>query len=290
MKILTLKDLILGFIYQNIESKEHLRQIHQILDNKSSVFLYSKKFWTFIQNELNECYLNEFQRLFTKYSDIGHCVSSSNTSQNLDEEIIHIFSVSNFRVINCIGYNEPSNTIMDVIPNVAVSSQQVKPNYNWLAVNLAISHPNKITLRCFEFSNNLEISLLFRNVFRMPKIITEVNIYDSQCNLNHDKFDFIKENTIRTNYFTKFSSREKNQYNRRDEIKNYLGNSGRVFLSNRGQKVHGRRIIFENLIITIDEDFWNIEVNASDWNIDIEYSEDISPKWLSRNIQYTRFN
>ncbi|MFA9186841.1 hypothetical protein AAGV33_05010 [Flavobacterium sp. FBOR7N2.3] len=290
MKILTLKDFILGFIYQNIQNKDIQKQIHQIIDNENSVFLYSKKFFLFIKEELSDEYLNEFERLFTKYSDLGISVPSSKTSQNFDEELIHIYSVANFKVINSIGYEEPNKTILNNIPNVAVLSKQQKPNYNWLATKLAILHPNKVTFRCFEFSKNSEISQLFKDFFSIPKTISGVNIFDSQCNLNHDKFDYLLNNSIRPNYYTKFSSREKNQFERRDEIKKYFGNSTKVFLSNRGEKAHGRRIIFENIIISTDEDFWNIEIDASDWNIDIEYNEEIANKWLDRKTQYSKFN
>lgn len=202
---------------------------------------------------------------------------------------MHIFSTTQDKVVVSISCNQPSQEIQKAIPNIAVLSQQQKPNYHWLVVNLAVLHPNKVTLRCFEFSTNAEITEFFRNSFKIPKAISMVNIFDNQCNLNHNKFDYVVKNSLRVSYFTKFSSREKNQFDRKDEIKNQFGNSARVFLSNRGQKAHGRRVIFENIIITSDEDFWNLEVNASDWNIDIEYGEQTARNWLNRVNQYNEF-
>lgn len=289
MKILTHKDLLFGFIKQKLNNKEHQKQIRQILDNENSLFLFSKKFFLFLKEELEDEYQHEYERLFTKFSDSGISVASSQNSQNFDAEIVHIFSTTHDKVIVNIACNAPSQEIQNAIPNVAVLSQQKKPNYHWLAINLAISHPNKVTLRCFEFSTNAEITEVFRNAFFIPKTISIVNIFDTQCNLNHDKFDYILQKSFRVNYYTKFSSREKNQFDRKDEIKNHFGSSVKVFLSKHGQKAHGRRIIFENLIITLDEDFWNLEVKGSDWNIDIEYGEETARNWLNRVNQYNEF-
>jgi len=289
MKILTYKDLILGFIKQNLENKEHQKQVRQILGNENSVFLYSQKFFAFIKESIEPDELDTFQNLLKQFSDYGQNIKSSSNSQNFGDEILHIFSATQDKVVVSISCNQPSQEIQNVIPNIAILSQQQKPNYHWLVVNLAILHPNKVTLRCFEFSTNAEINEFFENAFIIPKAISMVNIFDTQCNLNHDKFDYVVNNSLRVSYFTKFASREKSQFDRKDEIKNHFGNSAKVFLSNRGQKAHGRRVVFESIIITSDEDFWNLEVNGSDWNIDVEYSEQTARNWLNRTNQYSEF-
>lgn len=262
---------------QNLDNKEHQKQIRKILDNENSVFLYSKKFFSFIENELSEEYIDEYQRLVTKFNDSTTNVNikSSESSKNFDDEILHINSKTEAKVVVSIAYNQPSQTVQQQIPNIAVLSQQQKPNYHWLVINLAILHPNKITVREFSFKTNNLIKIFFDDIFSMPKHISEIYIFDTQCNLKHDKFDCIAKK-INVNYLTIFHSPNryptKNIENKK-VIKEKFGGKHKMFTTHQNN-AHGRRIIFENIVVTCDNDYWNLEVNASDWCIDVQYSED----------------
>ncbi len=289
MKILLNKDLLLNFLSQNFTDKGLQIQVNKILANENSVFLYSKKFFQFIKNELNEEYETEYMALFTKFSDSGINISSITTSTSFEDEFLNIYDKTPGNVIAAITYDEPSTQIMSAIQNIAIISAQSKPNYHWLVTQLAILHPNKVSVNCYDFTNNIDVDSHFTNIFKLPKRIPITNIFDTQCNLVHSKFDYLLQIPTRLYYFTKFKSREKDQYDRRKEIKYKFGTSSKVFLTQPKTEAHGRRVIFENIIITCDNDFWNLEVNASDWCIDVQYSEEDFQKWLSRQSQYTEF-
>lgn len=66
MDILLYKDLICNFLNQTIDNKEHLLQIKKILENENSIFLYSKKFFQFIKDELGDDYLEDYQSFVKK--------------------------------------------------------------------------------------------------------------------------------------------------------------------------------------------------------------------------------
>jgi hypothetical protein len=281
MKILTHKDLILGFIKQNLVDKEHQKQIHQILDNENSVFLFSKKFFSFIKEELGEEYQHEYERLLTKFSDFGYSIASSPNSQNFDDEILHILAATQDRVVISIACNQPSREVQNSISNIAVLSQQQKPNYHWLVVKLAILHPNKVTVNCFDFQTNGEIKAFFDGIFSIPKQITIVNIFDRQTtDFNHNRFDSIRT-TKSIKYFT-FA--HKYIIQDIDTIKGFF-NRVKIFTTRTKNITHGRRVLFENLVLISDNDFNNLNV-GEDWNIDIQYSEKDFQNWLSRLDKY----
>lgn len=289
MNILLYKDIILGFIRQDTHDKQIQKQIQKILENENSKHLFSKKLFVLLREGLEEEHLDQLERLFTKFSDLGTNTASNQSSQNFDEEMLHIFSSNNTKQIITLSYNEPSDEIKKSINNIAILSYQSKPNYHWLVSELASIHPYKVTARCYEFNTNTDVSQFFNDLFNIPLKISNVNIFDSQCNLDHNKFNFLTANTIKVNYFSKFKSREKDQFDRRDEIKGHFGQSANVFLIKRGNRAHGRRIIFENLTVTLDDDFWNLDVNNTDWNIDVEYCEQTANNWLNMKDLYEIF-
>ena len=150
-------------------------------------------------------------------------------------------------------------------------------------------HPNKITANCFDFNSNNQITTFFNDVYRLSKEIKHTNIFDAQCNLDHDKFDYPKTKKSKIYYYTKFRSREKDEFERKDAIKNHFGNSAKVFLTKPRKNAHGRRILFSNIIISTDQDFWNLEVNSSDWTIDVQYSKEDTVNWLLFRSNYNEF-
>jgi hypothetical protein len=292
MKILLHEDLILSFLVQNPEYKQYQHQITQILNNEQSVFLYSKKYFSYIQEKLNEDEVENYQRFVTKLSDSIDAdiqIQSNTNSQCFEDEFIHIFSSIPDKIIGTISLQLPSESLKNNIPNIATLSLQKKPNYDWLLINLAILHPNKVSTSCFDFTTNQEVDNFFKDIFKIPKHINIVHIFDTQCNLAHNKFDSIATKKM-VHYYTKFVSTKRNPTGNIDNkkfLKQKFGSKHKM-LTISADKAHGRRIIFEHLIITCDNDYWNLEVNASDWEIDVQYSIEKANTWLTR-VTYTEY-
>lgn len=281
MKILTHKDLILGFIKQNLENKEHQKQIRQILDNENSVFLYSQKFFAFIKESVGIDELDMFQNLLKQFIDYGQNIKSSSNPQNFDDEILHIFSATKDNVVVSISCNQPSQEIQNAIPNIAVLSQQQKPNYHWLVVNLAILHPNKVTVNYFDFQTDNEIRAFFDDIFKIPRQLSVISIFDRQtADFRHNRFDTIRT-TKSVRYYT-FAHR--NFIYDISTIKDFFRRVN-IFTTKIKKITHGRRLLFENVVIISDNDFNNLNIDE-DWNIDIQYSEKDFQNWLSRFREY----
>jgi len=289
MEILFYMDIILGFVSQKL-NKKHLKQINQIIDNENNIFLYNKKFFQLLENKVldeNKLFFNSF---ITKISDNQKSKNiKSSDSANFDDEFIHIYENSE-NVVLKFAYND---LIIKVIPNIAIISKQEKPNFNWLVVDLAIANPRKVSLKYSDFKSNKEITELFENIFKIPKKINEVYIFDAFCNLQHNIYNFIIQKKININYYTKsdttnYKSKEIDQQERFEKIKQKFEKKAKIFFT-QPKNVHGRRILFENFIITSDNDFQNLLINSSDWNLDIQYSVIDSNDWLKRINLYHEF-
>ncbi len=288
MKILAHKDIFLHFIAQNLSDKALQRDVNKIFRNENSVFLTSKKLLECIKKEISPDDLPLFHRFLTSLIDSDtklENVKSSEISKNCDEELIHIYTQTADKVVVNIAYAETSTEITHKIPNTTLFSKQQKPNFHWLMTNLVILHPNPVKVNCFDFGNDAQITTFFKDIFKIPKGIAEVYIFDTQCNLDHDIFDGIPSGSM-VKYMTINKGRTNNIENK-DNIKDKFGRC-KMFVTHK-DNAHGRRILFENIIVSMDNDFWNLEVNKSDWSVYVQYSESDSEQWISREEKYRLF-
>jgi hypothetical protein len=288
MNLLFYKDLILDYISKNIKTGEHLRLIEKIFDNENSKLLYSNKFFQYIEEEIDSKYRPELYALMTKFFDEGEIIESSKTTTNFDEEVLSIYQKFTKSTINIFSYKEPNEIITKNIKNVVIISKYKKPNYHWLVTELAIMHPKKVTVNCFDFNYDKEIKQFIEDIFKIPKYVSRVNILDRQTrDFNHDRFDIFKD-TIPVYYYT-----YQHKYYFQDEplIKSCFKKI-RIFTTRKINITHSRKLIFESIVIISDNDFNNLIIGG-DWNIDIQFSQKDEQNWLSRcknaaNYQETR--
>jgi len=289
MEILLFGDFISHLASQ--KSSDFKADINKIFSNENSRFRYSKKFISFVKADLPEENLDVFNSIVTKLGDTGVNVPSSHSSESIEEEIIHLNSIEcGDNLLLKISYDDPNSSISSAISGIAVVSKQKKPNYHWLVCQIAILHPHKVSLNYWDFSDNTQIRQLFRDVFSLPKDIKEVTIFDRQCNLFHDKYDFLP-NGAKVFYYTKdgyrYSCPTANNDNYQT-IKNKFGNRIKMFTANN-KFVHGRRLVFNSIVLIADNDFQNLVVNEADWVIDIQVSQTNANKSMERRSIYKEF-
>lgn len=288
MEILLYKDIILNFLTKSFSTSDYYKQVKKVIENDNSKILYSKKFFELIKNDLDEDFVLEFQSLFTRISDLGTNITSSATSNTFEEEFIHIYNESTTDVVAAIKCDAPTSTLLRAINNIALLYQQEEYNYHWIVIDIAIAHPRKTSLHNYNFKFDAEIDNFFSNIFKIPKQITVIDVFNTQCNLEHKKFDSLINNpSIR--YINYLTTQKKGQRGDNDEeyrlIKEKFGKKGKMHITHPNN-AHGRRIICHNIIIYSDEDFWNLQVNRSDWSIDIQYCEETASKWTERKKLY----
>lgn len=293
MKILAYKDLILAYIRKDYADDEQKSLVEKFFYNENSIFLYSQKFIKLLESEIDksersreivrfEAFVKKIQN---EHQDKRPFVETSKTSKTIEDEFIEIFLATQDNIVVSISCNQPSQEIQTQIPNIAVLSQQQKPNYHWLVVNLAILHPNTVQLRNYDFKTDKEVDELFYNIFSIPKNIRSVSIFDDACNLQHKKFDFLIEKRISVLYYTvKLNILDSKQ--RFDDLRKKL--SVKMFGKPKGG--HEREINFEGIIIIPTNDFWMLNVtDDKKWSISISYNEEEAKKSLSYKDKYVRF-
>lgn len=285
MEVLLYKDVILNYISHKITNADHRRLIRKILENDNSKFLYSKQFFELIKKDLPSEYETEFFALVTKFNDYGKNIKSSQASTNFDEEILSIYDNSTENLSICIAYSKPDSKILNHIPNIAILSECEKPNYHWLVTQLAVNHPNKVTVKWSDFKDNNQIQQFFNDIFKIPKRISRVNIFDRYKRFAHTKFNSFKD-TCNVSYFTLYIRSEYFQ----DEIliKRHF-RKVRIHTTANKDIAHGRRIVFENILVKTDNSFENLDL-PGDWDIDIQISPADVADWMSicRNFREQR--
>lgn len=277
MELLFYKDLIIDFVSQKIKPVDHQGLTNKIFENENSIFLYSKKFFQFIEEELGEEYTDEFRAVVTKIGDSGENIKSSESTKTFDEEFLHIYQSFSKNVLLSISHSEPSKSILQKIPNIGIISKRKKPNYHWLVTQIAVLHPNKVTVNCFDFIADAEIKQFFDDVFRIPKQISRMNIFARQTRqFEHNRFDSFKKQAS-VFYYT---YQHRNFLSDEQSIKKAFKKI-KIQVTRNNTDLHGRRLVFENFVLNADHDF-NELVVGGDWEIDIQFSKSEATRWMSR--------
>lgn len=204
-----------------------------------------------------------------------------------DEEFTRIYTLSKANIVLNICYENPSDIVLNTVPNVAVLSKQTKPNAHWLLVQLAIAHPNTITVRQHDFSSDIEVDAFFDQLFSIPKKLNTVTIFDDNCNFKHQKFAYLTSNKTKGQYNTAVLARSEND-SRYKAMKLIL--PGFLLFGQKGG-CHEREIIFEGLIVNPTHDFFMLTISdAKKWSIHLQYAPIEANKSLAYSLTYKRYN
>lgn len=291
MKILAYKDLILTYIRQDYKTNEYKALIEKIIYNENSIFLYSKKFIEFLAIEIDQSErsreLVRFNSFVTKiqneHQDKRPIVRTPGNTNNFDDEFLTIISTIQDKVLISIACNQPSLEIQTQIPNIAVLSQQKKPNYHWLVVNLAILHPFTLSVDEIDFANDKQIDIFFDDLFSIPRKIGEVTIFDDYYNIDtHNKYAKIANHK---DVYVYYCTENHYRYAKRPHPDRY-GNFNddkynilkKIFpkleLKTKNKGSHARRIIFDGFIVNpdIDLDLLN-KKDKKMWSVHIRFCE-----------------
>lgn len=303
MKILAYKDLILAYIRKDYADDEQKSLVEKIFYNENSIFLYSQKFIKLLESEIDksersreivrfEAFVKKIQN---EHQDKRPFVETSKTSKTIEDEFIEIFLATQDNIVVSISCNQPSQEIQTQIPKIAVLSQQQKPNYHWLVVNLAILHPFTLSVDEIDFEKEEQIDKFFNDLFSIPKKIPSVTIFDDYYNVDgHKKYTKIANQKDITVYYCTRNDHEKadRQGNFNKDKYDFLKKAfPRLELYTKSKGSHTRRIIFEDFIINpdIDLDLLN-KKDKKMWSVHIRFSKERANEIIEiRNNDYRRF-
>jgi hypothetical protein len=291
MDLLLHKDLILSFFknLNKIDMDENDYLVERIMKNVNNNILLSRNILNYLKEIITEDdpirdYFEQYILKIISERRVNYPPPSD--SYNYEEEFIYLYKkyIGNFVVaISLFDYKY----LAAELPNIASFVLINKPNTHWIITNLAANNPLPITVRYYDFNSDHEIEVFLKNIFHLPRNIKEISIFDRNCNLNHNLFSVLIGKGILINYYTakkqNLDTERCKQEIRRKFISNYC-----MYTTYR-DKIHERRIVFENIIIDTDEDFWNLEVSRPTWKIDISYCELTAKELLKKRSFFKRY-
>lgn len=267
---------IFELAFSNIKSKEN-RTINKILFNKD------------VQICLNQSIINEFEKVLEEteffqayikelYDSDRIVIEKSNPNLSIKEQFKDIAINSNisFLIPICL---ESVEEYIEQIENIVILNESKKINKNWVAIELLANSLCNVSF--VDFKKDEDINLFFKSLFELPKFIKEIKIFNRDQQYNY--LENIKGKNI--DYYTKMRAGNMDLHFRNEtkkEMQKALGNKLKLSYTNNPRLIHERKIIFDNLIITLDNALNNITVVEPTWEIYINYNKHKAQTWLAK--------
>jgi len=247
--------------------------------------------------EKNCEHLKPFLDIFTGWIDQNklnnkiYNITSSN-SKTICEEFKHLYnSISKQPYISIA--EESDDCVKNRNLKIAILKESVKPNKNWLLINIAAFH--KFNIEDYHFQDKSEVKDFLEEIFDIQSNISSVTIFDAFVNITkHDMFEYFVLRSIPFTYYSrrqfKDNGAEDNEKHRGilDALNNNLVNVT-FKISSRVKRTHKRLIIFGDFIIRVDTDFSLLEPGSGDWEFIIKYDKNDIARNLSRSKEYKEF-
>lgn len=267
---------IFELAFSNTKSKEN-RTINKILFNND------------VQICLNQSIIDEFEKVLEEteyfqayvkelYDTDRLVIEKSNPNLSLKEQFKDIAINSNisFLIPICL---ESVEEFINEIENIVILKESKKINKNWIAIELLTNSLCNVSFA--DFKKDEDIKLFFKSLFELPKFIKEIKIFNRDQQYNY--LENIKGQNIE--YYTKMRAGNMDLHYRNEtkrEMQKALGNKLKLLYTNNPRVIHERKIIFDNLIITLDNALENITVEEPTWEIYINYNKQKAQTWLAK--------
>jgi hypothetical protein len=206
-------------------------------------------------------FYNDFSCFFTELIDNGSkCDSISIPVNNgLDSEFVNIAKNCTNTTI-ALSYANKTFPILNYI----YFTNCIKDQKISLLINLL--KDRKYIVRYSDFTDNKEINNFFDTLLSIPKKITNLTIFERYANVNHSLYDSLdKKGVLFKYYMAKASPVDAHA------LKRKFSNI-EIYSTNNKDLLHERTIIFENFIVTMDDDPFLLDSARETWSITIEYS------------------
>jgi hypothetical protein len=267
---------IFELAFSNSKSKEN-RTINKILFNENVQICFNQSIIDEFEKIIEE---TEYFQAFVKelYDNDRIVIEKSKPNLNSKEQFkdIAINSSISFLIPVCLDSVEE---YIKEIENIVVLKEAKKINKNWIAIELLTNSLCNVSYA--DFKKDDDIKLFFNSLFKLPKFVKEIKIFNRDQHCNY--LDNIKGQNIE--YYTKLPAGNLNLHYRnqtKKEMQKALGNKLKLLYTNNPRVIHERKIIFDSLIVTLDNALENISVSEPTWEIYINYDKHKAQTWLTK--------
>jgi len=272
--------------------------------NNTSIDKLRNNIISILYNENNEFYLNKglinkidenvenkdfFQSIIKELSDsnrICQCQSNEKDSYNKQAEIIYDEEKKEF-IIPIVINNASDFNGNKIFTNIINISNMTPCSNDFIVSNIII---NKIcTLTYSYFKTDDEICQLFENVFKIPKFIKNIYIFNREQDSK-----FLKRLKNKNIYYcTIMKNMRQERHNhlaKLADMRKNLGGKLKIFYTSNSRLIHERKIIIDGFIITSDNSAQNMTVQEPTWMITLTYSKTEAERWLKKLDNFRELN
>ncbi|MCS3801432.1 hypothetical protein [Niastella sp. OAS944] len=261
------------------------RKLFNIIYNSTTSICLSRKFIDLIEENVSN--RDAFQALIKELQDENRLKIERTVPKNtLMQEFIEIAKTAKVPLLIPVTIKDVNNLI-GIIPFLTIFEHATPINRHWLIIELLSKNICNVSYQ--NFKTDKEIIKFFKEVFSIPKYITTVSIFDREQNTVY--LSSIKGKHIE--FYTIQSGGKQNEHIRKQTKKqliNSLGGKVKLFYTSDPRKLHERKVIFENIILTIDNSLNNITVAEPTWELTITYDSEKAKKWKDKCCTFSEVN
>jgi hypothetical protein len=278
MVILPYIDVLETCFSQGSYAKNKL--VNDVIYNEDVKVCFSKKYLELLEASISN--KDALQSLVIELSDKGRIKVIAGGSKNLlDEEFTAIVNSDTTPLL--IPFIFENNLFSSQVSRATIVKSINHLNLHWLTSQLMTK--KTFSLSYLDFQNDDAIYNFFDTIFLVPKYIREVFVFDREQTFNF--LEKVKGRNI--SYYTFVSGGSRNGYQLRSvktALKAKLGGKLKLYCTGDKRCVHERKIIFENIIITIDNSRTNLSLTEPTWEIFISYDELKSKAWIAKRNKF----
>lgn len=244
--------------------KDRLRQ--NIFENSSNTIVICKEFVNYIEKEIDESHeLRDQCNVLIKSlidNENNESLSINLTKELTDqgdlfEELIKKAEVANLT----LGIAEDSENVRGIKKILNLANLKIGTK-NYVFSKLLTNEVCQI--RHINFDQKEDLIPLLNHVYDLYCEYSDITIIDRQSNLNHTIYDHLISKSIKFKYYTLKASLADARVIK-EKLKIY-----ELYSTNDNNLIHERCLIIKDIIITMDEDPFNI-LHRDTWTITIEH-------------------
>jgi hypothetical protein len=249
----------------------------KIIVNNKNKFLLSEG----LINHIEDKFVSKPKELFFFKSLLQHLSNRGiNIATSSDDVISELFNNHVPKNLSILKFALLENDNVSITSNKIVYSEILKYNFHWIYFNLVCYNPLPVILRYLDFKNDNEIKNFFDNVF-LVNTVGIVKVFDRYSNFGHKYFDSLNNRSV--SFYT--LAKKSDELLKVTDIKKSFKRSN-IFITNRKNVLHERRVQMGNLFLEVDDDFCNIIVTNPTWKIELTYCEETSKGFSLKEGQF----
>lgn len=258
------------------------KKILSILYNPNIKFIITNEYIDHLEKrvkdkEFFQAWLKELVDA-NKYKNIG--TKSISGKSTTIQDFIRIVNNQRESMLFTIAVGD-SSELSEIKYSTLFIDKIVPKSRDWFLGELLCD--NKLIFSYQDFKLDKEINELFDSIFNIPLYLNEVTIFDRE-----QSYRFYKK--IKGKYIFYYSFfKNSDVVERREALKmlqSELGGKLKLNWTNKTKLIHERKILFDGIIVTLDNSCNNITCDEPTWEITVSFSREKSSTWKQKCAEF----